>query len=170
VHGRVLELREEPHPQYSNVRTLLVKLEVVNNLRGAPGRTFTFRQHLAGGRSGWFTRRGKAVTPKLTLSNTVQYRPGREVLLFLYPASKVGLTSPVGGIQGRFRVVRDSKGRSRVINGVENRGLFEGVETTAQKRGIKLSRENVRILRQRSGPVETGSFLNLVRTLRETRQ
>ena len=30
-------------------------------------------------------------------------RPGERVLLFLYPASRLGLTSPVGGL-GRFRV------------------------------------------------------------------
>jgi len=38
-----------------------------------------------------------------------RYRPGERVLLFLYPPSKLGLTSPVGGPMGRFRV--DSGGR-----------------------------------------------------------
>jgi hypothetical protein len=32
------------------------------------------------------------------------YRPGEKVLLFLYPPSKLGLTSPVGGMSGRFSV------------------------------------------------------------------
>jgi hypothetical protein len=32
------------------------------------------------------------------------YRPGQKVLLFLYPPSKLGLTSPVGGMSGRFAV------------------------------------------------------------------
>jgi hypothetical protein len=32
------------------------------------------------------------------------YRPGEKVLLFLYPPSKLGLTSPVGGMSGRFAV------------------------------------------------------------------
>jgi hypothetical protein len=32
------------------------------------------------------------------------YRPGEKVLLFLYPPSKLGLTSPVGGVSGRFSV------------------------------------------------------------------
>jgi hypothetical protein len=30
------------------------------------------------------------------------YRQGERVLLFLYPPSKLGLTSPVGGVSGRF--------------------------------------------------------------------
>ncbi len=33
-----------------------------------------------------------------------RYRPGERVMLFLYPPSKLGLTSPVGGGAGRFRV------------------------------------------------------------------
>jgi len=33
-----------------------------------------------------------------------RYRPGERVMLFLYPPSKLGLTSPVGGASGRFPV------------------------------------------------------------------
>jgi hypothetical protein len=38
-----------------------------------------------------------------------RYRTGERVLLFLYPNSKLGLTSPVGGALGRYRV--DNAGR-----------------------------------------------------------
>ena len=31
-----------------------------------------------------------------------RYRPGERVMLFLYPPSKLGLTSPVGGPRGRY--------------------------------------------------------------------
>jgi hypothetical protein len=40
-----------------------------------------------------------------------QYRPGERVLLFLYPPSKLGLTSPVRGRTGRFRV----RGPGRIV-------------------------------------------------------
>ena len=33
-----------------------------------------------------------------------RYRPGQRVMLFLYPPSRLGLTSPVGGPQGRFNL------------------------------------------------------------------
>lgn len=33
-----------------------------------------------------------------------RYHPGERVMLFLYPPSKLGLTSPVGGDSGRFPV------------------------------------------------------------------
>lgn len=32
------------------------------------------------------------------------YLPGERVTLFLYPPSKLGLTSPVGGLSGRFNI------------------------------------------------------------------
>jgi len=39
----------------------------------------------------------------------VQYRSGERVLLFLYPPSKLGLTSPVQGAMGRFRIGPDGQ-------------------------------------------------------------
>lgn len=38
-----------------------------------------------------------------------RYRKGERVLLFLYPPSKLGLTSPVGGALGRFPIGRDGQ-------------------------------------------------------------
>jgi hypothetical protein len=43
-----------------------------------------------------------------------RYQPGERVLIFLYPPSRLGLTSPVGGHLGRFRV--DEVGRVEVQN------------------------------------------------------
>ncbi len=38
-----------------------------------------------------------------------RYRAGERVMLFLYPPSKLGLTSPVGGATGRFRINPDGR-------------------------------------------------------------
>jgi hypothetical protein len=38
-----------------------------------------------------------------------RYRPGERVLLFLYPPSKLGLTSPVQGPMGRFHIGPDGQ-------------------------------------------------------------
>jgi hypothetical protein len=38
-----------------------------------------------------------------------RYRPGERVLLFLYPPSKLGLTSPVRGPMGRFQIGPDGQ-------------------------------------------------------------
>lgn len=47
-----------------------------------------------------------------------RYRPGERVLLFLYPPSKLGLTSPVGNRAGRFPV--DGTGRVIVRGPIGN--------------------------------------------------
>lgn len=38
-----------------------------------------------------------------------RYSPGERVMLFLYPPSRLGLTSPVGGSQGRFSIDRNGQ-------------------------------------------------------------
>ncbi len=38
-----------------------------------------------------------------------RYRPGQRVMLFLYPPSRLGLTSAVGGPQGRFSLDRSGQ-------------------------------------------------------------
>ena len=43
-----------------------------------------------------------------------RYREGEHVLLFLYPPSKLGLTSPVGGPEGRFAI--DKNGQVTIGN------------------------------------------------------
>lgn len=52
-----------------------------------------------------------------------RYRPGESVLLFLYPPSKLGLTSPVGGSAGHFRVNRSG----RVVIGIQHNLMNFGV-------------------------------------------
>jgi hypothetical protein len=67
-----------------------------------------------------------------------RYAAGENVLLFLYPNSKLGLTSPVGGPAGRFEV--DAKGRVKVARGQVFRGHGvpgPGVDTRAFARAIR---------------------------------
>jgi hypothetical protein len=64
------------------------------------------------------------------------YRVGERVLLFLYPPSKLGLTSPVGGAMGRFAVgprgrVIVSRGRISFLP--RSRGLIQDEEFTARE-------------------------------------
>ncbi len=62
-------------------------------------------------------RRGQVVTIREwsgLWNGGERYVTGERVLLFLYPKSKLGLTSPVGGRQGRYAV--DSAGRVLMEN------------------------------------------------------
>jgi hypothetical protein len=53
---------------------------------------------------------------------------GEHLILFLTHESELGLSSPVGLMQGVFQVRKDKKGRKEgVINGINNAGLFNGM-------------------------------------------
>jgi hypothetical protein len=123
VRGHVVSAISEPHPQFSNLQTVLVTLSVAKVLKGEAPATYTFRQFV------WDYR---------DVADKAGYSKSSEVLLFLNPVSPYGLTSPVGLEQGRFRVFRDAKGKAFVLNGRANVGLFDQVLEKASARGITL--------------------------------
>jgi hypothetical protein len=85
--GRVLSV-DRPKPARSTVTTVQVTFEVLEGIRGVrSGQRLTI-QEWAG----------------LWSSGQPRYRPGQELLLFLYPKSRMGLTSPVGGELGIFPI------------------------------------------------------------------
>jgi hypothetical protein len=75
----------------SEIPAVVIAFHVERAIRGAsPGRPLTIREW----RGLW--------------NDAPRYVPGQRLLLFLFPPSKLGLTSTVGGPLGRFRV--DSAG------------------------------------------------------------
>ena len=99
----------EPVPNLPNLRSVAVTMSVTKMIKGKPAPTLTFRQFL------WDAH---------DTSVFAFYKQSGELLLFLNPVSSYGLTSPVGLEQGRFRILRDSKGGQYVVNGRGNLGLF----------------------------------------------
>ncbi len=150
VRGRVVSARIEPHPQFPNLQTVIVTLTVTKLLKGEAGATYTFRQFL------WDARDEKVLAT---------YKKAGEILLFLNPVSTYGLTSPVGLEQGRFRVLRDAKGNSYVLNGRGNVGLFDQVAGKATSRGVPLSSQVRAMLSKPAGPASLDSFEEAVRSL-----
>jgi hypothetical protein len=63
-----------------------------------------------------------------------RFETGEDVILFLYDDSRLGLTSPVGMLQGKFRVHTDKNGEKLATNGTGNRGLFQNLSIEAQER------------------------------------
>jgi len=81
---------ERAAPKGNGVATVLINFHVDQAMRGVrAGQTLAIREWAGLWESG------------------ERYRPGERVLLFLYPPSKLGLTSPVGGSLGRFRIDPD---------------------------------------------------------------
>jgi hypothetical protein len=116
VQGRVSFAREEPHPRYHNLRSVVVTVLVEDVWKGAAGKSLTFRQFI------WDPRDS---------ADRAGYREGQELVLFLNHQTSAGFTSPVGLEQGRFRVLRDSAGATVVVNGANNNGLFDGMQEIA---------------------------------------
>src|SRR5690349_1533672 len=93
VSGRITQIRAGAHPQYRNIGVLFVTMKVEEVMKGAPGETFTFMQFTG---QKLDNNGGKGLSAAQPLPDMPSYRVGEEVVLFLYPPSSVGFTSPVG--------------------------------------------------------------------------
>jgi hypothetical protein len=80
-------------------------------LKGGPADTVTLRMHKA---ASMYAR-----APRFTA--------GQEVLLFLYPESDLGYSSPVGFGQGVFRIAATGSGEKTAVNERGNSRLFKGM-------------------------------------------
>jgi hypothetical protein len=120
VAGRIVALRSGSHPQYHNIGALYVTVQVSETLKGSPTDRFTFMQFA--GRAASSGPSGR-VSMAQTLPEMPGYRVGEEVVLFLYPASSAGFTSPVGGEQGKFVIQRPTGQPATVISDGGNRLL-----------------------------------------------
>jgi hypothetical protein len=116
VVGRVTQVRLDHLPQHPRVQVTYVTLRVEETWKGAPARDLTFMQF--GNATG--------ATPLPATPGRVQvdrfpgmptYTEGEEVLLFLRRPSRVGLTSPVGGHDGKLVVYRESSTGQLVAQG-----------------------------------------------------
>jgi hypothetical protein len=90
--GTVISIARRPAAADQAVETVAITFHVENAIRGVmPGANYTISQWIG------------------LWSGGQRYRIGERVLLFLYPPSKLRLTSCVGGEMGRFRI--DASGR-----------------------------------------------------------
>jgi len=149
VHGQVIATRVEPHPQYPNVKTLNVTLRVIDPIYGGLGKQVTYRLFLP---------------PRFGPPQS-DYRLGQELVLFMHGESQYGLTSPVGGEQGRFRVIQTASGQLRVVNGLNNAGLFNQLGSEAKAHGRAMTATEGALSRQQAGAVSLKDFLIVVRQL-----
>lgn len=155
VHGYVVSTKVEPHPQLSNLMTVLVTMKVEETLKGSPQKSLQFRQYI------WDMR---------DQLDAAQYAKNEDLVLLLGPVSQYGLRSPVGLDQGRFRVTRDNKGQSLAVNGRGNLRLFEAADQRAQASGIKLSARVSALAKQNSpGPVPLTDLEDAIRTFSRTK-
>jgi hypothetical protein len=150
LHGHVASVRIEPHPDLSNLQTVLVSIHVDDVLKGTVPSEFTFRQFV------WDVH---------SLYDNGGYHKRQELLLFLRAPSRYGLTSPAGLEQGRFVIHRDASGNITAVNGENNAGLFTSLPKAAQRRGAVLSARAQALASRPAGPVALNDLKQAVRSL-----
>ena len=149
VRGQVISAKVEPHPELTNLTTLVVTMRVSSTLKGRASSTFLFRQFI------WDIR------DKYEFGG---YQKGQQILILLNPVSSYGLTSPAGMEQGRFLITRDEHGNMVASNGFANVGLFSDVETKAVTAKVQLSPATTTLVRQHvRGPVALDQLESLIR-------
>jgi hypothetical protein len=90
--GTVTKIERRPAQRGQSVETVAVTFHIESALRGATaGRDLTINQWIG------------------LWSSGQRYAMGERVLLFLYPKSKLGLTSCVGGALGHFEMDRNGR-------------------------------------------------------------
>jgi hypothetical protein len=112
--GRCVHVEVRKDPRLGRLVTH-VTFQVDRAAKGDLGKTVTIRllgdqEDVAGRPAG--------------IAGLPRFRAGEEVILFLYPDSGSGLTSPVGFGQGKFDLVKDKQGRSLAVNQLGNRNLL----------------------------------------------
>jgi hypothetical protein len=152
IAGRVTSVQGEPHPQYTNLYTIVVTLDVQDVWKGRTGTQYTFRQYVwdvSDRRSG------------------LGYKTGQEVVLMLIrPHAQTGLSSPAGLEQGRFRVMHDAQGNALLVNGNDNRRLFDNIDQTAPKLDSVLAPSlRQAVTSHRSGPIPYDQLKQIVQAL-----
>lgn len=154
VAGRVLSVKGEPHPQYSNVQTVVVTLEVSEVFKGQSGSQFTFRLF---------------VSDVQDVETNLDYKAGEEVLLMMTRPSQIGFSSPAGLEQGRFRVRLDAQGNRTLVNGFNNAGLFRNISQKAPQLAAQLGVSARQTLAQhRSGPIAYDQLREMILNLKST--
>jgi hypothetical protein len=117
--GTVIAIQRSPVSAKDAVPTIAVTFHVNHGIQGAvTGQNFTIRQWIG-----------------LWNSGRQRYRVGERALLFLYPASKLGLTSWVAGSLGRFPL----DGLGRVVLSPEHISLLRSDPVSAGKPSLSIA-------------------------------
>lgn len=138
VSGQVVAIDVSTDPAL-DLPVARVTLAVQRTLKGSGGSTLAFRMLAP----------SEAATT-LGVRGLPSFDVGEEVVLFLYPESRTGLTSPVGLTQGKFVKVTDKQGRTLAVNGFANRSLLRNLSPAARQRvGTVLGTESDPVTRPR---------------------
>ena len=112
VAGQCTDVKQGFHPEYSNIKATFVDIDIHDVLKGDDVKHLQFMQFGHG----------------ITVQHAAKYKKDEEFLLFLYPESQYGFTSPVGGDQGKLFITTEHDSGKPALVKVLNKGkLFKGL-------------------------------------------
>lgn len=116
VAGECIDVQKGFHPQYPNVKVTFVELDIFDVIKGDVDARLKFMQFGHG----------------IEMPHASKYQKGEKVLLFLYPESQYGFTSPVGDDQGKLSIKTDPVSGKPTFVYISNYGeLFKDIDTRA---------------------------------------
>ncbi|MCI0655841.1 MAG: hypothetical protein L0170_02075 [Acidobacteria bacterium] len=151
VVGRCVAVGQGTHTRL-HIPLSKVTIQVDRTLKGRAGKTLTFQTA--------FTVGSNAVSS--SSKGLARFRAGEKVILFLYPESSSGFTSPVGSGQGKFLLLAGKDGREIAVNGFGNRFLLKGLSGKAAE---KLGAGKAKGRRNDSDPVGSADLIRMVEAL-----
>src|SRR5262245_53038802 len=122
--GRCLDVRVDEDTQLGQPVTT-VTMVVTRSAKGSIHGKVTFR--LLGRQDARESDTGE-------VDGLPRFKPGEEVVLFLYGDSTRGLTSPVGFGQGKFTIKTDKQGRRLATNAFGNQRLLDNLDADSERR------------------------------------
>lgn len=147
IRGHVISAVVQPHPELTNIPTVLVSVKVERSLKGSAKGIYTFRSFI-------WDARDKA--------DAAGYRKGDEVLLLINPRTQYGLQSTAGLDQGRFLIERDATGNAVVASRKATSFLFRDLPKIADKRGVRFSARAEGALSGKADVITLGALEDMI--------
>ncbi len=124
--------------------------------------TFSVSKIIKGEEASEFTFKMSSVA--VDLGQVPTFKPGEEVVLFLYGKSSLGFTSPVGLGLGKFTVLSSPSGEKVVVNAHNNTDLFKDMNRTKYSARFPASHaaEISNLMGQQSGAINYDHFLTFL--------
>ncbi len=109
--GTCINIKDIPKDKIANLHVIKYTFEINESFKGLSGKKLiSFKQ--------W-----------APTTDNAGYEINKKYVLFLNPDSRIGLTSPVGFLQGHFDVNLDEHNKEIVANKVSNIGLHKNLTT-----------------------------------------
>lgn len=141
-----------------------VTFNVDETLKGPASEQVTFRQLASASSVPQVVSRPGTMTIQGLFQSLPTYVVGEETVVFLSAESRLGLTAPVGLLQGKFNV--ESKADSKVVvNGSGNRGLFINWDKSPKLKSMSFSDQRQKLFKSKTGPVPYADFVTIVKSL-----